>query len=168
MPEGKLQRDGESVTLRYERTAVASVAATWSALVEPSILKEWLAEAEIDPRVGGAVHLVWPGRGEMRGTVQAIDAPSVIEYTWDESDGSSLVRFEVAASGDAASSLRLIHSGTSLEGAPGFGAGWQSHLEALDVVLAGGESTTEQRNERYEELHPGYLEAVAQLEESLA
>ena len=163
MPEGKLQLDGESVTLRYDRPVAASPAETWSALVEPSLLKEWLAEAEFDARVGGAVHLVWPGQGEMRGTVQACDVPSVIEYTWDESDGSSLVRFEVSARGDNETSLRLIHSGASKEGAPGFGAGWQSHLEALDIVLAGGESTGDQRNERYEELHPSYLEAVAQL-----
>jgi uncharacterized protein YndB with AHSA1/START domain len=126
-------------------------------------LKGWLAEAEVEGAVGGEVHLVWPGMGEMRGVVQIRDEPSVVEYTWDESEGSSLVRFEIAPVNDDASTLRLIHSGTSIEGAPGFGAGWQSHLEALDVVLAGGESTPDQRNERYEELQPSYVEAVAQL-----
>jgi uncharacterized protein YndB with AHSA1/START domain len=163
MPEGQLHLDGESVTLRCERTVAAAPSAVWSGLVEPSMLKEWLAEAEFDPQVGGAVHLVWPGMGEMRGTVQACDAPSVIEYTWDENEGSSLVRFEVAPLNENESTIRLIHSGTTREGASGFGAGWQSHLEALDVVLAGGESTPNERNERYEELHPGYLDAVAQL-----
>lgn len=163
MADGKLERDGDHVTLRFARAVAASPDTVWSALVEPSMLQEWLAEAEFDARVGGDVHLVWPGMGEMRGTVQVCDEPSVIEYTWDESDGASLVRFEVAASGDAKSSLRLIHSGSSLEGAAGFGAGWQSHLEALDVVLAGGASTPDQRNERYEELHPSYVEAVDQL-----
>jgi uncharacterized protein YndB with AHSA1/START domain len=163
MPDGKLERDGEHVTLRFKRTIAASPAAVWEALVEPSMLKGWLAEAEFDARVGGDVHLVWPGMGEMRGTVRACDEPSLIEYTWDESDGASLVRFEVFASSDAGSTLRLIHSGSSLEGAAGFGAGWQSHLEALDVVLTGGESTPDQRNERYEELHPGYVEVVDQL-----
>jgi hypothetical protein len=59
---------------------------------------EWPAQAELEPRVGGDVHLVWPG-----------------------------------------------------------------HLEALDVVLAGGTSTTEDRNERYEALPPSYLEAAARL-----
>ena len=59
---------------------------------------EWPAQAELEPRVGGDVHLVWPG-----------------------------------------------------------------YLEALDVVLAAGTSTTEDRNERYEALHPSYLEAAARL-----
>jgi uncharacterized protein YndB with AHSA1/START domain len=163
LPDAKLEPDGELVTLRFDRTVAASPGAVWSALVEPSMLREWLADAEFDARVGGAVHLVWPGMGEMRGTVQVCDEPSVIEYTWDESDGASLVRFEVAANGDAESSLRLIHSGSSREGAAGFGAGWQSHFEALDVILAGGASTADQRNERYEELHPSYVEAVDQL-----
>jgi hypothetical protein len=49
------------------------------------------------------------------------------------------------------------------EGAAGFGAGWQCHLEGLDVVLAGGTSTAEDRDERYEALLPSYLEAVAGL-----
>jgi uncharacterized protein YndB with AHSA1/START domain len=162
MPEGQLELVGESVTLRFERDVEAPRAAVWAALVEPSILREWLAEAEIDERVGGAVHLVWPGQGEMRGTITVCDAPSVIEYTWDESDGASLVRFELSARDDA-TLFRLIHSGASREGAPGFGAGWQSHFEALDVVLAGGASSAEQRNERYEELQPSYVEAVAGL-----
>jgi uncharacterized protein YndB with AHSA1/START domain len=163
MPEGTLTLDGDSVTLLFERTATASPSAVWSGLVEPSLLKEWLAEAEFDARVGGAVHLVWPGMGEMRGVVRACDEASVIEYTWDESEGASVVRWEIAALDESRSSLRLIHSDTTKEGAAGFGAGWQCHLEALDVVLGGGRSTPDQRNERYEELHPGYLEAVAQL-----
>ena len=163
MTDANLQLDGERVTLRFDRVVPASPAATWSALVDPSMLKEWLAEAEFDASVGGAVRLVWPGQGEMRGTVQVCEEPSLIEYTWDESDGSSLVRFEISPRGDDESSMRFIHSGTTKEGASGFGAGWQSHIEALDVVLAGGKSTQDQRNERYEELHPSYLEAVAQL-----
>jgi uncharacterized protein YndB with AHSA1/START domain len=163
MPEAVLQLDEGRVTLCFDRDLAASPAAVWSALVEPSILKEWLADAEFDARVGGAVHLVWPGQGEMRGTVQECEEATVIEYTWDESDGASLVRFELSPRGEHESSMRVIHSGASMDGASGFGAGWQSHFEALDVVLAGGKSTQEKRNERYEELHPGYLEAVAQL-----
>ena len=88
------------VTLRFDRGVTARRAAVWSALVEPSMLEKWLAEAEFDERVGGAVHLVWPGQGEMRGTVRRATRRRVIEYTWDESDGASLVRFEVSANGD--------------------------------------------------------------------
>jgi uncharacterized protein YndB with AHSA1/START domain len=160
---GQLDVVGEGVTLRFERELAAPATAIWSALVEPSILKEWLAETEVETVVGGAVHLVWPGQGEMHGVVQVCDAPTVFEYTWDESDGSSLVRFEVFPLSDRASTLRLVHSGASKEDAAGFGAGWQSHLEALEAVLTGATSTADQRDERYEALHPGYVEAVARL-----
>jgi uncharacterized protein YndB with AHSA1/START domain len=162
MTDANLELDGEFVTLRFDRVVETSVDHTWAALVEPSVLKEWLAEAQFDAVVGGEVHLVWPGLGEMRGTVHVCEAPTVLEYTWEESDGPSLVRFEISARDDT-SSLRFTHSGTSRAGASGFGAGWQSHFEALDVVLAGGTSTPEERNARYDELHPSYVEAVAQL-----
>jgi uncharacterized protein YndB with AHSA1/START domain len=153
----------DNVTLQFYRVIAAAPMDLWAALSEPVELAKWLADAEFDASVGGAVHLVWPGSGEMRGTVQECNVPSLLEYTWDESDGSSLVRWEVTSSGDGQSTLRLVHSGASRDGAAGFGAGWQSHLEALDVVLDGGTSHKAQRDARYEELHPSYLEAVAEL-----
>jgi uncharacterized protein YndB with AHSA1/START domain len=153
----------DNVTLQFDRVVAAAPMELWAALTEPAQLAKWLAEAEFDARVGGSVHLVWPGSGEMRGTVQECNVPSLLEYTWDESDGSSLVRWEVASSGDGHATLRLVHSGTSKDGAAGFGAGWQSHLEALDAVMGGGSSDAARRDARYEELHPSYLEAVADL-----
>ncbi|MGA2970631.1 MAG: SRPBCC family protein [Acidimicrobiales bacterium] len=153
----------DNVTLQFDRVVATAPMELWAALTEPEELAKWLANAEFDASVGGAVHLVWPGSGEMRGTVQECNVPSLLEYTWDESDGSSLVRWEVASSGDGQSTLRLVHSGASKDGAAGFGAGWQSHLEALDVVMSGGISEQAQRDARYEELHSAYLEAVAEL-----
>jgi uncharacterized protein YndB with AHSA1/START domain len=153
----------DNVTLQFDRVIAAAPMDVWAALTEPVALAKWLADAQFDASVGGTVHLVWPGSGEMRGTVQECNVPSLLEYTWDESDGSSLVRWEVASSGDGQSTLRLVHSGASKDGAAGFGAGWQSHLEALDVVIAGGESTKAQRDARYEELHPDYRNAVDDL-----
>lgn len=153
----------DNVTLQFDRVIAAAPMDLWSALTEPVELAKWLADAEFDASVGGAVHLVWPGSGEMRGTVQECNVPSLLEYTWDESDGSSLVRWEVASSGDGQSTLRLVHSGASKDGAAGFGAGWQSHLEALDEVMGGGSSDQVARDARYEELHPMYVDAVGEL-----
>jgi uncharacterized protein YndB with AHSA1/START domain len=153
----------DNVTLQFDRTVAAAPMQLWAALTEPAELAKWLAEAEFDASVRGSVHFVWPGSGEMRGTVQECDVPSLLEYTWDESDGASLVRWEVASSGDGQSTLRLVHSGASKDGAAGFGAGWQSHLEALDVVMSGGSSSKTQRDERYEALQAEYLKAVEEL-----
>jgi uncharacterized protein YndB with AHSA1/START domain len=153
----------DNVTLQFDRVIAAAPMDLWAALTEPAELATWLADAEFDASVGGAVHLVWPGSDEMRGTVQEYNVPSLLEYTWDESDGSSLVRWEIASSGDGQSTLRLVHSCASKDGAAGFGAGWQSHLEALDIVMSGGSSMQSERDARYEELRPKYLDAVAEL-----
>jgi uncharacterized protein YndB with AHSA1/START domain len=158
-----LREVDDSISLQFDRTVNASANATFSALVKPTLLEKWLAEAEFEASVGGVVHLVWPGSGEMHGVVERFDSPSLVAYTWDEENGSSLVRWDVAPIDDASCTLRLTHSGTKRDDASGFGAGWQSHLEALDAVLAGSSSNGEQRNERYEELHPDYVKAVAAL-----
>jgi uncharacterized protein YndB with AHSA1/START domain len=163
MISATLREVDSSVTLQFDRTVNASASATFDALVKPTLLEKWLADAEFDPSVGGVVHLVWPGSGEMNGVVQLFERPSLVAYTWDEENGSSLVRWEVEPTNDASCTLRLIHSGTKKDDASGFGAGWQSHLEALDAVLAGTSSNAETRNERYEELQPDYVKAVAAL-----
>lgn len=137
----------------------APPASVWGALTEPATIASWLADAELDCREGGAVQLVWPGQGEMRGVIRACDAPSVLEYTWAEDGGTSLVRFEVGARGHG-STLPLVHSEMALDDAIGFGAGWQAHLEALDAVLAGGASSTQARDARYRELAPLYTELL--------
>jgi uncharacterized protein YndB with AHSA1/START domain len=158
-----LQVVDSTITLQFDRVVNASANATFEALVKPTLLQKWLADAEFDSSVGGSVHLVWPGSGEMNGVVQLYVAPTLVAYTWDEESGSSLVRWEVTSTDVASCTLRLIHSGTKRDDAAGFGAGWQSHLEALDAILSGATSSQDQRNERYEELHSDYVKAVAAL-----
>ena len=91
----------------------------------------------------------------MHGSVTKIVPHEELEYSWNEQSGSSLLRFELEPAGDG-STLRLLHFGTAPSDAPGFGAGWQSHLEALDVVLAGDKSAPSDRDARYAELRPDY------------
>jgi uncharacterized protein YndB with AHSA1/START domain len=151
---GKLEPMGPSVTVRFTRTVAAPPQAVWEALTEPKLLEAWLAHAEFDAAEGGAVHLVWPGQGEMHGSVLTCVPTSELEYSWNEAS-ASMLRFELAPDG-AGSTLQLIHAGASPDDAVGLGAGWQSHLEALDTVLAGGASTPADRDARYEQLKPAY------------
>jgi uncharacterized protein YndB with AHSA1/START domain len=158
---GGLERTGDTLTVRFDRAVSASPEQLWAALTDPKVIEQWLAEAELDASVGGKVHLVWPGQGEMHGVVLACDPPRVLEYTWTEA-ASSVLRFELEVS-DTGCELRLLHAGTTTDDAPGFGAGWQSHLEALDATLDGGTSTAAERDARYEELRPAYDELLAGL-----
>jgi uncharacterized protein YndB with AHSA1/START domain len=145
------------VTVRFDREVAATPGRVWEALTDPALLEAWLANAEFDPAVGGKVHLVWPdGEGEMRGIVTQFDPCSALEYSWNESgDSSSVLRFEIEPA-PSGSTLRLLHQGTTAEDAVGFGAGWQSHLEALDSVLVGKDSSRSDRDARYEALRPLY------------
>ena len=152
---GTLEPTGPTITVRLERAVSAPPETVWAALTEPKQLVGWLAEAELDPAEGGSVHLVWPDQAEMHGSVTRWAPHSELEYSWNESSGSSLLRFELEPAG-AGSTLRLAHFGTSPEEAAGLGAGWQSHLEALDEVLAGGESKPADRDARYHALRPAY------------
>jgi uncharacterized protein YndB with AHSA1/START domain len=159
---GKLEPTGPTVTVRFERTVSASPEEVWAALTDPTLIEGWLAEAEFEPSEGGKVHLVWPGQGEMHGSVTKFVPHRELEYSWREASGTSLLRFELEPVDDG-STLRLEHMGTSPEDAPGFGAGWQSHLEALDVVLAGDKSAAEERDARYNELRGEYQGLVETL-----
>jgi uncharacterized protein YndB with AHSA1/START domain len=152
---GKLVPTGPSVTVRFERKVSAPPEDVWAALTEPKLIEAWLAQAEFEANEGGKVHLVWPDQGEMHGSVTKYHPHTELEYSWNESTGTSLLRFELEPTGEG-STLLLEHYGTSPEDAPGFGAGWQSHLEALDVVLAGKESAAADRDARYKELRPDY------------
>lgn len=155
---GTLEPMGPSVTVRFVREVAADASRVWGALTTPEQLASWLAQAEFQPSVGAKVRLVWPGQGEVSGEVLECVENEMLEYSWleqAEQPERSLLRVELEPRGSA-TTLRLVHSGTSLQDAPGYGAGWQSHLEALDAVLAGGTSSPEQRDARYKELKPAY------------
>jgi uncharacterized protein YndB with AHSA1/START domain len=149
------------MTVRFERDVRASPDEVYAAISDPATVRRWLATCELEPTVGGRVHLVWPNdEGEMHGVVTAVSPGSALEYSWSESeddDETSLLRWEITPRGGEAT-LRLTHSGTSPKDALGFGAGWQAHLEALDVVLSGGEPTPGWTDDRYRELRPLYEE----------
>jgi uncharacterized protein YndB with AHSA1/START domain len=153
---GTLEPTGPTITVRFERVVAAPPEVVWVALTDPGQLEGWLAAAEFEAVEGGKVHLTWPDdQGEMHGSVTKIVPHSELEYSWNEQSGASLLRFEVEPAGGG-STLRLAHFGTSPTEAPGFGAGWQAHLEALDEVLAGGSPDHVTRDKRYEQLRPAY------------
>jgi uncharacterized protein YndB with AHSA1/START domain len=158
---GTLEQTGSTVTVRFDRAVSSTPEQLWAALTQPSWLVKWLAEAEFDASVGGRVHLVWPGEGEMHGVVLACEPHRAIEYSWTEA-AASVLRLEVEPTASECAFL-LLHTGTTRDDAPGFGAGWQSHLEALDVVLGGGTSTPAERDARYTALRPAYDELLAAL-----
>jgi uncharacterized protein YndB with AHSA1/START domain len=158
---GTLTRNGTTVTVQFSVDYDATPEELWSAITEPPLLEKWLAQAEFDARVSGAVHLVWPGQGDMRGVVLRADAPHRLSYTWREGDGKSEIDFDVEGISDTTSRLTLTHRGTTEKDAPGLGAGWHSHLESLSEVLSDGDTSAAIRDARYEELRPRYQDLLS-------
>ena len=158
---GTLTRNGTQHALHLERRYDASPEEVWSVLVEPAHVRNWLANMTIEPREGGRVTFDWGGTNQNEGIVRAFDPPRVFEYTWTR-EGESVIRFELRPDGDG-TLLVLDHAATSLGQAVSVGAGWQSHLEAIDALLAGSPTTRDDWTARYEQLRPGYEEQAATL-----
>lgn len=160
--EGVLAKNGERMAVRFERELDATQEDVWAALTEPAMLERWLAVAEVDLRVGGSVRLKFDDGQMEGGRILTLDAPNVLEYEWTfPSEPGSIVRFELAAAGAGRTILVLDHRLLDEKSGPGYGAGWQSHLEALEAVLRGADPGNWWS--RYEALRPEYEAQLAEI-----
>ncbi len=57
---GAVSRQGDSLTLTFERHYDLSVARVWAALTVTERLADWLTHAQLDLRVGGVFRLSFP------------------------------------------------------------------------------------------------------------
>jgi uncharacterized protein YndB with AHSA1/START domain len=147
-------------SVRFERHLDASADEAWAILTQSDQLVRWLlADAVIEPRVGGAVSLRWEGSGEVSGTVSIFDPPRLLEYSWGEAAGTSIVRFELRPEADGVR-LVLDHRELPPSAHAGVGAGWHTHLDSLEALLA---SKDFDFWPRFHELEPAYEERVAAL-----
>ena len=142
--------------LRFERRLAHPPERVWRALVEPSQLARWLAErVELEAREGGSVVLRWSDTEVARGTIGSFVPPELLEYTWQEGDLASVVRFDLRPDGDG---TLLVLTHREIDSLAGFGAGWHAHLDTLEGMLDG--RSVEWR-ERWDAMKPEYEAAFA-------
>lgn len=91
--DGTVREIAGGVELRLERHLAHPIEKVWAALTEPRRLSEWLAEGEMELRLGGRVYLKGD---EIESTVTALDPPKLIQYGWKtaEWDGGQ-IRWEL-------------------------------------------------------------------------
>jgi uncharacterized protein YndB with AHSA1/START domain len=155
---GSMRVEGERRGLRFERHYDTSPDDLWSALTEPERLARWLAPCDIEPREGGAVSIRFEEGGAVTGRVLVWDPPRVLEYEWNfTGEAESVLRLELTASGDG-TVLVLDHRLLGADQAPGYGAGWHAHLDALDDLLHGRSGVWD---ERFQARLPDYAEIAA-------
>jgi uncharacterized protein YndB with AHSA1/START domain len=137
--------------LRIERTFNAPATRVFEAWTSAEVLRRWWhAEhswettiAEVDVRVGGAIHLVMrnPADGSTyggRGEFTLLDPPRRLAFTWtweNEPSAQQLVEVEFTDHGER-TTVVMTHTGLPEAETDDYRAGWQNSFDNLDVALA--------------------------------
>jgi uncharacterized protein YndB with AHSA1/START domain len=144
---GEVRQVGDLYEITFVRRLARPVEKVWAALTVPARLADWLAEAEVDLRLGGRFALYWPVHDyRMSGVITELDPPRLFAWTWPSPEHpESVVRWRLEPDGDG---CRLTLHQTGLSAAPlrNVAAGWHTHLEGLPGAVDG--VTTPWRAER--------------------
>ncbi len=138
--------------VRLQRTLPATIARVWEYLTTPELLGTWIADGEIEPRVGGRVALTQlrdalpiNTGNTIRGIVTRWEPPHALAFSWQHDDEPvpSHVLFELSASGED-TVLTITHSSraNSRRGARReFAAGWRVHTDFMHAHMLGQQAT---------------------------
>lgn len=121
-------------TVRVERRYQHPIEKVWRAVTTPEHLGEWFpSPVEVELRAGGAMRFGGiDGDTPAQGTVEALDPPRLLTFTW----GADRLTFELAPDG-AGTRFALTHSFDDRAGAASFATGWEACLAGLRHVLVG-------------------------------
>jgi uncharacterized protein YndB with AHSA1/START domain len=138
--------------LDWERTYPQGLEQVWNAISCPDEITAWMKfPTQLEPRVGGVIHIDFSSQGSLEGTVCNIEPPHLLIYTW----GDSLVNWKLEA--DATGTrLHFSHVGVRPELLSGLGAGWHAFLDQLEDHLAG----SSRPSRHYQDLKGRYENAV--------
>jgi uncharacterized protein YndB with AHSA1/START domain len=157
--DGTLREADGEFRLRFERRLACSLETAWDALTTPATLALWLAEAAIDPVIGGRITLRFANTGIInRGEITEIDRPHLLAHSWS-SQGATKARlcWELARD-PAGSRLVLTHALSERDHVAMIAAGWHAHLDMLDLALAHLPAPWSWR--RWEDLRAAYAAAL--------
>jgi uncharacterized protein YndB with AHSA1/START domain len=133
--------DGTHV-VAFARTIPYPVAKVWAGISDPAVLKNWLGNVEVEPKVGGAFVIRFRDMDVvMTGRITVFEPERVIEYTWRENSGASqsIVRWELAPA-TTGCALTLTHTfpPEAVENdVLGYLGGWHEFLEAIPEAIDG-------------------------------
>jgi uncharacterized protein YndB with AHSA1/START domain len=126
--------------LDFERRIELPPTIVWDALIDPDLVAGWLADAAIDPRVGGRYDLTWQGAGSLEfGVITELRERELLTV---DATQHGIVSFRLAEipGGSRGTSTRL-RLGVSLAVDPVFSArvraDWETRLDQLEGLLRG-------------------------------
>jgi uncharacterized protein YndB with AHSA1/START domain len=132
----------------------------WAAITQPEQLRGWLGEADLDVDEAAAGTIKFSEKEIAQLRVRELDPGRFVEYDWsypDEPD--SVLRLELEPRGEG-TLLVLDHRRLAGSDVVDYSAGWHSHLDALEQLLAGESFDW---HERFSELRPTYSELASKL-----
>ncbi|MFI8771701.1 SRPBCC domain-containing protein [Gordonia sp. NPDC062954] len=160
---GTVVRDGDKLSLRYERHLAHSPEKVWSALTESDSLRHWFPADIVGVRAAGALVQLpfWPDEAAesqaaledagvdttrfdfdevLPGEIREFDPPKVFELVWGNPQGKAdVLRFELEPTADG---TRLVFTTWPGEPGPmghaGTAAGWHACLDALQSLVETG------------------------------
>jgi uncharacterized protein YndB with AHSA1/START domain len=162
-PDGTLETHGGRHVMRYERRLDHPIERVWAALTEPSELRGWLADADLELVEAGRVKLRWLNTDDAGdsavadGTVTALDPPRLLEL---DTDPHGILRWELRRA-DGGTVLTFTVSVPAPNGGVDLArAGWHIHLEHLADALDGRPvdwpAWSAEHRPRWEEIHRSY------------
>lgn len=146
------ERDGRPTKVAEARRVYrADVDDVWDALTSAERLPRWFMPVSGDLGVGGRYQL----QGNAGGTVEACDRPHRLAVTWEYGGEVGWVEVHLAAAGDDATELRLLHEAHvdpafwEQFGPGAVGVGWDLALWGLALHLATGASVDPAESEAW-------------------
>jgi len=132
--------------VRVERLLPAPPDAVFRAFTDPALLRRWMspvghAEASVDARVGGALHIAMIDgdvRIEHTGEILELDRPRRMRFTWVSAytgAAGSVVTVTLLPDGDQ-TRLTLLHEQLPVGVVDPHRSGWKAMVERLVGVLA--------------------------------
>lgn len=114
----------------------------WDALVDADLVSGWLAEADIEPRIGGRYDLEWRHFDNVRATTgEIVELLEPLELIVDTDNfGVTTLRLTELRAGTRGRSTRLtvtVDALADLQFTPVIAATWRLSLEQLDELLHG-------------------------------
>ena len=128
--------------MHFERDFEFSPAIVWDALIDPDLVAGWLAEARIDPVLGGQYSLRWmtrPGATVVPGTIADL-RPSVALQIAQQGIDTIAFRLTELEGGTRGTSTRLrveVRAAVEPVFAARVSADWMTALDQLDDLLHG-------------------------------
>ncbi len=128
--------------LVFERSLEFPPSVVFDALIEPDLLVGWLAEADVEPQLGGCYDLVWLTSSSYpptRGTITTLEEPELLEI---ETDNRGDLSFRLASRpggpfGTTTALVTTVRATVDAAFVPRVKADWLSSLDQLDALLRG-------------------------------